>query len=94
VDRAQKEAVVAELGQIFADSGVVVVAHYEGLTVAEPLSGVGSDGARCVVNKVLIPRSEDCLSEGNSPCLTVLVILEYHQFGIAGLNSVALMHSA
>jgi large subunit ribosomal protein L10 len=35
VDRAQKEAVVAELGQIFADSGVVVVSHYAGLTVAE-----------------------------------------------------------
>ena len=31
----RKEAVVAELGQIFADSGVVVVAHYEGLSVAE-----------------------------------------------------------
>lgn len=35
MDRAQKEVVVGELGQIFADSGVVVVAHYEGLTVAE-----------------------------------------------------------
>ena len=35
MDRAQKEAVVGELGQIFADSGVVVVAHYEGLSVAE-----------------------------------------------------------
>ncbi|GIX13036.1 MAG: 50S ribosomal protein L10 [Paracoccaceae bacterium] len=35
MDRAQKEEVVAQLGQIFADSGVVVVAHYAGLTVAE-----------------------------------------------------------
>ena len=35
MDRAQKEAVIDELGQIFTDSGVVVVAHYEGLTVAE-----------------------------------------------------------
>jgi len=35
VDRAQKEAVVENLGQIFADSGVVVVAHYAGLTVAQ-----------------------------------------------------------
>jgi len=35
VDRAQKEKVVAELGQIFESSGVVVVAHYAGLTVAE-----------------------------------------------------------
>ena len=35
VDRAQKEKVVEELGQIFESSGVVVVAHYEGMTVAE-----------------------------------------------------------
>ena len=35
VDRAKKEAVVAELEQIFNDSGVVVVAHYTGLSVAE-----------------------------------------------------------
>jgi len=35
VDRAQKEAVIGELDQIFTDSGVVVVAHYVGLTVAD-----------------------------------------------------------
>jgi len=35
VDRAQKERVVEELGQIFESSGVIVVAHYAGLTVAE-----------------------------------------------------------
>tara|TARA_R110002020_G_scaffold249912_3_gene463932 strand:+ start:3031 stop:3546 length:516 start_codon:yes stop_codon:yes gene_type:complete len=35
VDRAQKEKVVDELGQIFESSGVVVVAHYTGLTVAQ-----------------------------------------------------------
>ena len=35
MDRAQKERVVEELGQIFTDSGVVVVCHYAGLTVAE-----------------------------------------------------------
>ncbi len=33
--RAQKEQVVHELGQIFDSSGVVVVAHYEGMTVAQ-----------------------------------------------------------
>ncbi|MFU8776817.1 MAG: 50S ribosomal protein L10, partial [Roseovarius sp.] len=32
MDRAQKEKVVEELGQIFESSGVVVVAHYAGLT--------------------------------------------------------------
>ena len=35
MDRAQKEKVVEELGQIFESSGAVVVARYTGLTVAE-----------------------------------------------------------
>lgn len=35
VDRAQKEKLVDELGQIFESSGVVVVSHYAGLTVAD-----------------------------------------------------------
>ena len=35
MDRARKEQVVEELGQIFESSGVVVVARYEGMTVAE-----------------------------------------------------------
>lgn len=35
MDRAGKATVVGELDQIFAASGVVVVAHYAGLTVAE-----------------------------------------------------------
>ena len=35
VDRAQKEQLVEDLGQVFESSGVVVVSHYEGMTVAE-----------------------------------------------------------
>ncbi len=35
MDRAQKEKLVEELGQIFESSGVVVVARYEGMTVAQ-----------------------------------------------------------
>ena len=35
MERAEKNQVVEELGTIFADSGVVVIAHYAGLTVAE-----------------------------------------------------------
>ncbi|MCR9089490.1 MAG: 50S ribosomal protein L10 [Rhodobacteraceae bacterium] len=35
MDRAQKEKLVDELAQIFESSGVVVVSHYAGLTVAE-----------------------------------------------------------
>ena len=35
MDRARKEQVVAELGQIFESSGIVVVARYAGMSVAE-----------------------------------------------------------
>lgn len=35
MDRAQKANVVDEFSNMFADSGVVVVTHYSGLTVAE-----------------------------------------------------------
>ncbi len=35
MDRAQKAQVVEELGQVFASSGVVVVARYTGMTVAQ-----------------------------------------------------------
>ena len=35
MERAEKNQVVEELGTIFTDSGVVVIAHYAGLTVAE-----------------------------------------------------------
>ena len=35
MDRAQKEQVVGDLGNIFQDSGVIVIAQYAGLSVAE-----------------------------------------------------------
>ena len=35
MDRAQKEVVIKELDQIFLNSGVIVVAHYSGLTVSD-----------------------------------------------------------
>lgn len=35
MDRAQKEKVVEELGQVFSEAGVIVVMHYQGLTVAQ-----------------------------------------------------------
>ncbi|MFT6557459.1 MULTISPECIES: 50S ribosomal protein L10 [Sneathiella] len=35
MDRSQKEALVAEMSGVFANAGVVVVAEYSGLTVAE-----------------------------------------------------------
>lgn len=35
MDRTQKEEVVAALSQVFADPGVMVVTHYQGMTVAQ-----------------------------------------------------------
>jgi len=35
VDRAQKEELVTTLNGVFSDAGVIVVAHYSGLTVAD-----------------------------------------------------------
>ena len=35
MERAQKEALVTSMNQTFKDAGVVVVAHYKGLNVAE-----------------------------------------------------------
>ncbi len=35
MDRSQKEALVAEMNGVFTEAGVVVVAEYSGLTVAE-----------------------------------------------------------
>ena len=35
MDRAEKRELVASLNQVFANTGVVVVAHYSGLTVAQ-----------------------------------------------------------
>lgn len=35
MDRAEKREAVAALNQVFTDAGVVVVAHYAGLTVAQ-----------------------------------------------------------
>ena len=35
VDRAQKSEMVSTLNQVFSSTGVVVVAHYSGLNVAQ-----------------------------------------------------------
>lgn len=54
VDRAQKREAVEELGQIFSESGSVVVARYAGLTVAQLTDlrrRMGAAGARFSVIK-------------------------------------------
>jgi large subunit ribosomal protein L10 len=88
VDRAQKEAVVSELGQIFADSGVIVVAHYAGLTVAEMQDFRGrmreAGGAvRVAKNKLAKIALTGTQCESISGLLNGMTVLAYSQDPVA-----------
>lgn len=59
MDRLQKEALVTEMKGVFADAGVVVVAQYSGLTVAELTQlrvKMGEAGAKFKVTKNRLTR--------------------------------------
>ncbi|MGB3146614.1 MAG: 50S ribosomal protein L10 [Paracoccaceae bacterium] len=88
MDRAQKEKMVEELGQIFESSGVVVVAHYEGMTVAqmqdlraEMRSAGGS--VRVAKNKLakIALEGKPCASIGS--LLTGMTVLAYSEDPVA-----------
>jgi len=88
VDRAQKEAVVEELGQIFSDSGAVVVCHYKGLTVAEMSdfrSQMREAGAsvRVAKNKLAKIALEGKPCAGMSEYLTGPTVLAYSEDPVA-----------
>ena len=83
MDRAQKEDVVDELGQIFADSGVVVVAHYEGLSVAEMtdfrlrMKQAGGGSVRVAKNKLAKIALEGTPADSMGNLLTGMTVLAY-----------------
>jgi len=88
VDRAQKEKVVEELGQIFESSGVVVVAHYEGMTVAqmqdlraEMRSAGGS--VRVAKNRLAKIALEGKPCESIGQLLTGMTVLTYSEDPVA-----------
>jgi len=88
VDRAQKEAVVEELGQIFASSGVVVVGHYAGLTVAEmqvlrARMRVAGGAVRVAKNKLAKIALEGTPAAGIGPLLTGMTVLAYSEDPVA-----------
>ena len=93
MDRAQKEVVVGELGQIFADSGVVVVAHYEGLTVAEMtdfrsrLKQAGG-GVRVAKNKLAKIALKGTPGERMGDLLKGMTVLAYSQDPVAAAKAV------
>jgi large subunit ribosomal protein L10 len=93
LDRAQKEAVVAELGQIFTDSGVVVVAHYEGLSVAEMtdfrLRMKQAGGAvRVAKNRLAKIALQGTPSEPMGNLLSGMTVLAYSEDPVAAAKAV------
>ena len=88
MDRAQKEKVVEELGQIFESSGVVVVAHYAGLTVAEmqDLRGrmrTAGGAVRVAKNKLAKIALEGKPNASIADYLTGMTVLAYSEDPVA-----------
>jgi len=88
VDRAQKEKVVEELGQIFESSGVVVVSRYEGLTVAEmqdlrARARAGESSVRVAKNRLakIALEGKPCASIGDY--LTGMTVLTFSEDPVA-----------
>lgn len=93
MDRARKEKVVEELGRIFASSGVVVVAHYEGMTVAEMqdlrarMRDAGGS-VRVAKNKLAKIALEGQPCEPIADCLTGMTVLSYSEDPVAAAKVV------
>ncbi|MGH1426244.1 MAG: 50S ribosomal protein L10 [Pseudooceanicola sp.] len=93
MDRAQKEKVVEELGQIFESSGVVVVAHYTGLTVAEmqdlrARAREAGSAVRVAKNKLakIALKGQSC--ESITDLLTGMTVLTYSEDPVAAAKVV------
>ncbi|WP_172327036.1 50S ribosomal protein L10 [Mangrovicoccus sp. HB161399] len=92
MDRAQKEKVVEELGQIFESSGVVVVAHYAGLTVAEmqDLRARMRDAGgfvRVAKNRLAKIALKDTPAEAMGDLLTGMTVLSYSEDPVAAAKA-------
>ena len=88
MDRAQKEQLVDELGQIFESSGVVVVSHYVGLTVAEmqDLRARARDAGgavRVAKNRLAKIALEGKPCESIASLLTGMTVLTYSEDPVA-----------
>ena len=82
MDRAKKEKVVEELGQIFESSGVVVVARYDGMTVAQMqdlrarMRDAGGS-VRVAKNRLARIALEGTPPAGIAPLLLGMTVLSY-----------------
>jgi len=90
VDRAQKEKLVEELGQIFESSGVVVVSHYEGLTVAEmqDLRARMRESVRVAKNRLAKIALDGKPCESIGQYLTGMTVLAYSEDPVAAAKVV------
>ena len=93
MDRAQKEKVVEELGQIFASSGVVVVAHYEGMTVAQMQNlrarmREAGGSVRVAKNKLAKIALQGQPCESIADYLTGMTVLSYSEDPVAAAKVV------
>lgn len=88
MDRAGKEKLVGELGRIFETSGVVVVAHYAGLTVKQmqDLRGRMRDaggGVRVAKNSLAKIAVDGSACAGIAPLLEGMTVLVYSEDPVA-----------
>ncbi|UWR26915.1 50S ribosomal protein L10 [Sulfitobacter sp. S223] len=88
MDRAQKEQLVDELGQIFESSGVVVVSHYVGLTVAEmqdlrARARAAGGAVRVAKNRLAKIALEGKPCESIADLLTGMTVLTYSEDPVA-----------
>ncbi len=93
MDRAQKEKVVEELGRIFESSGVIVVAHYAGLTVAEMQDlrarmREAGGSVRVAKNRLAKIALEGTPSEPIAGLLTGMTVLAYSEDPVAAAKVV------
>lgn len=93
MDRAQKEKVVEELGQVFQSSGVVVVARYTGLTVAEMqdfrarMRGAGGH-VRVAKNRLAKIAIEGTACESIRDLFEGMTLLAYCEDPVSGAKAV------
>ena len=93
MDRAKKEKVVEELGQIFESSGVVVVARYEGMTVAQMqdlrarMRDAGGS-VRVAKNKLAKIALDGKAGVSMAPLLTGMTVFAYSEDPVAAAKVV------
>ena len=93
MDRARKEQVVEEIGHIFDSSGVVVVAQYAGLTVAEMEDFRGrmrtaGGSVRVAKNRLAKIALKDKQCEGVASYLKGMTVLAYSEDPVAAAKVV------